>query len=230
MQKRAAQILNDPAMKEQVKRLDAGGWVHPTSQKRAEDTRDKLIEAAEAVFAEKGYTGARINDIAERAGVSPASVYVRFKDKDGLFNAVMDRFRGQIGDVLDHFFNGPGLDGVDTETAIHATIMDNAHKMTRNAGIMRAILQRGLSEPEIMARYHRMRQTMNDHIATFIAKRHPAEDKEAVRARVTDAYDMIYGALISRIILQGDRSDPLEFATYLGELIAPHILNLKDTS
>lgn len=230
MPKRAEQIWNDPALKGQVEQLDADGWVRPTSQKRAEDTRDRLIEAAEEVFAESGYTGARINDIADRAGVSPASVYVRFKDKDGLFNAVLDRFREQIGAILDHFFNSQRLDDVDTETVIHAVVMDNAYKLTRNAGIMRATLQRGLSEPEIMARYHRMRQTLIDNIAGFVAKRVLDEDPSAIHARVTDAFDTIYGALITRIILQGDRSEPDAFATYLSELLTPHILSIKEKS
>ncbi|MGB1095774.1 MAG: hypothetical protein ACPG09_04880, partial [Paracoccaceae bacterium] len=98
------------------------------------------------------------------------------------------------------------------------------------AGIMRATLQRGLSEPDIMARYHRMRQTLIDNIAGFVAKRNPEANAAAIYARVTDAFDTIYGALITRIILQGDRSDPFGFATYLSELITPYILNFNETS
>jgi len=224
--KRTARLLNDPILKRQVdERLDADGWVRPALQKRAEDTRDRLIEAAEEVFAEKGYSGARINDIAARADVSAASVYVRFKDKDGLFNAVLDRFREQIATILDHFLNGIALDEVDTETALHAIVMDNADKLTRNAGIMRATLQRGLSEPDIMARFLNMRQMLITHITAFVARRSADETPDAIRARVTDAFDTIYGGLLTRIILCGERSEPFEFAAYLAELVTPHILN-----
>ena len=230
MHKRAKQILNDPVMRKRAEHLDARGWVRPTSQKRAADTRDRLIEAAEAVFAEKGYMGARINDIADHAGVSPASVYVRFKDKDGLFNAVLDRFAEQIAATLDHFFNGDGFDDVPTPTAIFATVLDNANKFVQNAGIVRATLQRGLSEPQTMARFLRMRQTLVDHLVLFVVRRCPEDAPEEIRARVTDGFDTAFGALVMRITLRDDRSDPLAFAGFLGDLIVPYILDpLHDT-
>lgn len=227
LNKRAGQLIKDPALREQLKQLDADGWVRPISQKRAEDTRDKLIEAAEEVFAEKGYTGARINDITERAGMSPASVYVRFKDKDGLFNAVLDRFRDQAGAMIGHFFDGSALDGIATESAIHATILDNAVKFSQHAGIIRATLQRAMSEPETMERFLRLRQTLIDHISEFVARRQPDENIAAIKARMADALDAIYGALIMRVIFQGDRSSPEEFAKFLADLIVPHIIKAQ---
>ncbi|MEN8722377.1 MAG: TetR/AcrR family transcriptional regulator [Alphaproteobacteria bacterium] len=225
LSKRAEQLIKDPALLQQLNQLDAAGWVRPTSQRRAEDTRDRLIEAAEEVFAEKGYTGARITDITDRAGLSPASVYVRFKDKDGLFNAVLDRFRDQAGAMIGHFIDGTALDGVKTESAIHATVIDNAVKFSQHAGIIRATLQRAMSEPETMERFLRLRQTLIDHISGFVARRQPNEDAAAIKARMADAFDVIYGALIMRIIFQGDRSSSEEFATFLAGLIVPYIID-----
>ncbi len=227
MSNRAGQLIKDPILRQQLKQLDAEGWVRPISQKRAEDTRDRLIEAAEEVFAEKGYTGARVNDITDRAGMSPASVYVRFKDKDGLFNAVLDRFRDQAGAMIGHFLDGSALEGVATEAAIHATILDNTVKFSQHAGIIRATLQRGMSEPEMMERFLRLRQTLIDHISGFVARRQPHEDAAAIKARMADAFDAIYGALIMRVIFQGDRSSPEDFATFLADLIVPYIITAK---
>jgi AcrR family transcriptional regulator len=54
------------------------------------DTRAKVLEAARAVFAERGYVAATIRQIARRADVDPALVYHYFADKAGLFVACLD--------------------------------------------------------------------------------------------------------------------------------------------
>lgn len=53
-------------------------------------TRDTILAAATASFAEKGYDGARIDEIALRAGVPKNLLYYHFGDKDGLFTAVLE--------------------------------------------------------------------------------------------------------------------------------------------
>jgi AcrR family transcriptional regulator len=54
------------------------------------DTRAQLLDAARAVFAERGYDGATVRVIAERAGVDPAMVNHWFGGKEGLFTASLD--------------------------------------------------------------------------------------------------------------------------------------------
>lgn len=55
-----------------------------------EDTRAGLLEAARSEFAERGYEGATVRRIAERAGVDPAMVNHWFGTKDNLFVAAME--------------------------------------------------------------------------------------------------------------------------------------------
>lgn len=58
---------------------------------RQEQTREALLEAAAATFAERGYHGASIEDITARAGFTRGAFYSNFADKDALFLALMDR-------------------------------------------------------------------------------------------------------------------------------------------
>lgn len=51
---------------------------------RAEATRSRLLAAAAAAFAEKGFHGTTTRDIAGAAGMSPAAVYVHHKSKEEL--------------------------------------------------------------------------------------------------------------------------------------------------
>jgi AcrR family transcriptional regulator len=51
-----------------------------------------LLDAAAAVFAEKGYDGATMTEIAERAGAAIGSLYQFFPSKEALAEALFDRF------------------------------------------------------------------------------------------------------------------------------------------
>ena len=54
-------------------------------------TRHSLLDAAEALFQERGVSRTSLQDIAGRAGTSRGAIYWHFKDKADLFNAMMER-------------------------------------------------------------------------------------------------------------------------------------------
>jgi AcrR family transcriptional regulator len=64
----------------------------PHRQERSRQTASRLLEAAEVILEKRGLQGASVPEIARRAGVSPASIYRRFIDKDGLLREVFERF------------------------------------------------------------------------------------------------------------------------------------------
>lgn len=53
--------------------------------------REQLLEIGRTVFAERGYDGTSVEEIAERAGVSKPVVYEHFGGKEGLYAVVVDR-------------------------------------------------------------------------------------------------------------------------------------------
>lgn len=55
----------------------------------SQETRRKLIDAAGQVFAERGYHGATLQEITDRAGVNKAAVNYHFRDKQELYAAVV---------------------------------------------------------------------------------------------------------------------------------------------
>ncbi len=57
----------------------------------ADATRNRLLDAAERVFYEKGVARASVNEIALIAGATRGAIYWHFKGKVDLFNAMMDR-------------------------------------------------------------------------------------------------------------------------------------------
>lgn len=54
-------------------------------------TRDRILDAAEALFAERGLAGTAVRDIAARVGLNPASLYNHFPGKQAIYEAVLER-------------------------------------------------------------------------------------------------------------------------------------------
>lgn len=61
----------------------------PVRRRRKEARPSELMQAAIELFIERGYAATRSEDIAARAGVSKATLYLYFKDKEALFKAVI---------------------------------------------------------------------------------------------------------------------------------------------
>ncbi len=64
---------------------------------RAEKTRQAILSAAETLFAERGFSDTRLEDVAERVGVRRAALFYYFADKRALYEAVVaDVFGGLL--------------------------------------------------------------------------------------------------------------------------------------
>lgn len=61
------------------------------TKEEAQETRHKLLDAAEHLFQEQGVSRTSLQDIAKRAGATRGAIYWHFKDKADLFNAMMER-------------------------------------------------------------------------------------------------------------------------------------------
>jgi len=61
----------------------------PRWERRKESRPAELMEAALDLFAEKGYVATRLDDVAQRAGVSKGTLYLYFDSKEDLFKAVV---------------------------------------------------------------------------------------------------------------------------------------------
>ena len=61
------------------------------TKEEAQETYTALLDAAEAVFSEKGVTNTTLNDVATAAGMTRGAIYWHFKDKNALFHAMCDR-------------------------------------------------------------------------------------------------------------------------------------------
>jgi len=65
------------------------------------DKRGRIIDAAVAVFAEKGFHAARVSDVAKRAGVADGTIYLYFKNKEDLLLSLFEEKMGRQIDSLE---------------------------------------------------------------------------------------------------------------------------------
>jgi AcrR family transcriptional regulator len=62
---------------------------HPARQRRKEARPQELLDAALALFVEKGFAATRTEEVAHRAGVSKGTLYLYYPSKEELFKAVV---------------------------------------------------------------------------------------------------------------------------------------------
>ncbi|MBQ6999225.1 MAG: TetR/AcrR family transcriptional regulator [Clostridia bacterium] len=64
--------------------------------KKGDITKEKILIAAENIFSEKGFAGARVDEIAEISGVNKRLIYAHFGSKENLYKNVLHRVYGRL--------------------------------------------------------------------------------------------------------------------------------------
>ena len=119
-----------------------------------EARRQAILEAALRVFAERGFEAARLDDVAVRAGVAKGTLYLYFRDKEALFEALV---RNAVSPVMEQFGKvaaAPGippLEALDTFFALfQREVLGTERKL-----LLRLIIAEGPRFPTIAQFYHR---------------------------------------------------------------------------
>ena len=101
-----------------VKRNEASRPPNPgrrSQSERSESTRAALIEAARALFAERGYAGVGTEEIVRAAGVTRGALYHHFDGKRDLFEAVYERVEAELAERI-----ATGALNADAESPLEA--------------------------------------------------------------------------------------------------------------
>jgi AcrR family transcriptional regulator len=95
--------------------------VDPPLTSRAIETRDRILEAAEKVFAKRGFDAATTREIAALSETNVATLYTYFAGKEALYAAVIERAIAPLIELMDRFAEESDKPGVAAET-IHAVL------------------------------------------------------------------------------------------------------------
>lgn len=170
-------------------------WALPVQQERSLATRERIVAAAEWAFAEKGYEGARISDIAKRAGCSVGAVYFRFADKDALFFAIVESFRAGVRERLPALaasaFAGP-------EEVIERFVTGIAIQAREHRGMFRAIVEHGFDHSLAMEMMFSIRDELQAFLETALGKFGRKYSDLPFMVRMMS--QMVYGFLLTGIL------------------------------
>lgn len=106
-------------------------------------TRERIRQAAEALFCEAGFDAVSIADIAARAGVGKPLVFYHFDSKEALFDAVLEGYYTAHREALEGALSPEG----DVRARMHALARAYLRFMASNARYAR-LVQAQLSHPE----------------------------------------------------------------------------------
>jgi TetR/AcrR family transcriptional regulator len=70
-------------------------------------TAERVLDAAEDLFAEKGYDATSLGDVADEVGIRSPSLYNHFKNKEALYSAVVERLLVKFNGPLIEMIKGP---------------------------------------------------------------------------------------------------------------------------
>lgn len=76
----------------------------PTQGRRA-NTAVRILDAAEQIYADYGYEGTSLRQIAEAVGIKEPSLYKHFAGKDAIYNAVIERTVRPLIDAMEQWFD-----------------------------------------------------------------------------------------------------------------------------
>jgi AcrR family transcriptional regulator len=174
-----------------------------TQERRRQHTRELLLDAAEEVFAARGFEGASLEDIADTAGYTRGAIYKHFGSKEDLFLAVNKRFNERaLESFLELIDPATPLEGLDL-----ASIAKRWHDLQthepRTYALGAEFNLYVLRNPEVRARVAEQRRSIAEMIARFI-------DEQAVRLGISLR---IPSLTLARIVLA--TSGGLEVAGYL---------------
>ena len=75
-----------------------------TATRRGSDTRERLLELAEAAVLEKGFGATSIDELIADVGITKSGFFYHFRDKGELAEALMQRYLDQEDVILDDLF------------------------------------------------------------------------------------------------------------------------------
>ena len=158
----------------------------PARRRLPAAARRELIEqAATQVFAEHGYAGSSIDEIARRSGVSPPVVYDHFASKLALFTRLLERTRDELLAMWVETLAGEDPTRLRMERAFGAW----ARYVEQNRFASRMYFLEATGEPQARAAHREIQAQGRAALSAILGRFYPAHPAQRV-ARDADGLEM----------------------------------------
>ncbi len=130
---------------------------------KADNTRDKILDAALNIFATKGYHDTRMDEIVEESATSKGAIYFHFPNKERLFLALVDQFADLLERRVVEAVDEAGM-GMERVKAALQACLDTFGRYRRPAKIL-LVQAVGLGNA-----FEKKRVEVNDRFALLIKR------------------------------------------------------------
>jgi AcrR family transcriptional regulator len=159
-------------------------WVRPPKQARSQETLDRILDAAEALVAEKGFADTPVSEIVRRAGSSVGAFYTLVPDKDALLHGLYERYLEQATATADDALDPARWDGAGIALVLDEVVRFLVEIYREQRGLIRAFVVRNHTDPTFQARRERLSHYVNARLtALLLARRdeiaHPDPERAA---------------------------------------------------
>ena len=146
-------------------------WIRPPRQARTQETLERLLDAAEALLAEKRFEDVHITEIASRADTSVAAFYRRFNDKEGLLHALHERLCEEAFATADDALAPERWEGAGLRSILDTVVPFLINVFEERQALDLAVYQRGLTDEAMRERSHRLIRHVLDGLGRLILER-----------------------------------------------------------
>jgi AcrR family transcriptional regulator len=209
-------------------------WVRPPQQVRSRHTLDRILDAAEALVAEKGFADTPVGEVVRRAGSSVGAFYARFPDKDALLYALYERYLEQATATADDALDPGRWRGRAVPEVLAEVVRFLVAIYRAQGGLIRAFVLRNHTDPDFRARQERLSHHVSGKLTALLLSRreeiaHP-EPERAAAFGLTMMFATIEGAVLfgetrSRALALSDDELAAEltraYLAYLGVALPP---------
>lgn len=114
--------------------------VHKPKQDRSKDSQEKLLTALESLLEERFFEQITIRDIAQRANLSTATIYRRFKNKEALLPILYQRYDHRLSEWAETLWLGDRLTELETlESRIKLVVKEHVGFYKQYIHILRTL-------------------------------------------------------------------------------------------
>jgi AcrR family transcriptional regulator len=160
-------------------------WVRPPQQERSQKTLERILDAAEVLFLQKGFERTGVAEICQKAGSSVGAFYARFPDKHALLRQIHERFCQQAIATAESILEPERWQSVPLEDFLRASIRFLFSVFRERRELIAALSRRETRDPDLVAFGQRIGEVLAARCHRFLVARgeavsHPAPE-EAIR-------------------------------------------------
>jgi len=167
--------------------------------------RGEILDSAAAIFAEHGYTGGSMREIAGRVGVSEPALYRHFPSKEAIFLTMLRVGAGRLCEEALALVGG--IEPGDVRARLIAIFIDRRRALRRYSVVLRAIMPAAVRNPAFLAEIRAslvepVKIALTEKVAELDSAFGTPADADATReARVRATIALFVGSFVTSMVL-----------------------------